>query len=189
MDTTQTQSLSAEAAAAIQAGVDDTFAINSLERLAWFGNKRAGLLAEIARIQANAKAITDALQKDLQGLDDRFMVQAESFAAQTLTATGWKTKTLKTLGGAFAFRDVPGGTRVKDAPALLAWAETNAPDLIKTVTPEPVRSIPAEAVKLFVAELQAQAAEDEAGGALPVQLPPGVEIVPTKTTFSHKAEV
>lgn len=156
------------------------FGIDSMDRLAWFGNKRAGYAAEVARIQANAAAMIAEVEKRARKFDDRFMGEAEAFARQMLQATGAKTKTLKTLGGAFSFRTVNGGARVADKDALLRWAEGAAPELVEIKTSY---AIPADRVKAYV---ETETARN--GGDIMAALPPGVEYVPTRESFSHKAE-
>lgn len=149
----------------------EAFAIDSLDRLAWYGRKRAAYLAEIDLIKQSAEAMIADAQKGLQALDDRFQVQAEDFARQTLQATGAKTKTLKTLGGAFAFRTVPGGIRKDDAAALLAWAKEQAPDLVERQ----------EIVKEDVPDAKLKAYFESTG-----EIPPGALLAEDRETFTHK---
>lgn len=173
--TTTTETITTEALVPQQ-----QFAIDSIDRLAWYGRKRGAIQAEIARVEANAKAITDDLRKELQDFDARFQVQAEDFARRTLEATGWKSKTLKTLGGAFSFRTVPGGIRKAEPATLLAWAKEHAPALVKRE--EIVKEdVPAEALKAYVAEMTAAN-----GGEFVI--PPGAELVPDRESFSIKSE-
>lgn len=154
------------------------FAIDSLERLAWLGRKRAGIQADIALVQRQAAEIVKGLEKQLTNLDERFMPEAEAFVRLTLQATGSKSKTLKTLGGSFSLRVVPGGYRKRDSAALLAWAKDNAPALVVTKTTE---DVPADAVKTWI-EDQAKANGGE------VTMPPGIELAQDRESFSHKTE-
>lgn len=151
----------------------EAFRIDTLDKLAWFGRKRSEKLAGIAAVEANAAAILRDLRKELEDFDGHFMAQAENLAMSTLQATGAKTKTLKTLGGSFAFRTVPGGIRKADPAALLKWAKVERPELVDR-TEIVKEDVSAATLKLFF----------NATG----EVPPGAEIIADRDTFTHKAD-
>jgi phage host-nuclease inhibitor protein Gam len=109
------------------------------------------------------------LASDLDSFRAYFDPQAEHFARLVLDAAGGKTKTLKTLGGSFSFRTVPGGLRVIDKDAALQWAKEHAPALVEVKT---VESLPAAALK---SHLQTTG-----------EVPAGCEIADDRESFSHK---
>lgn len=152
----------------------EAFAINSMERLAWYGRKLTAIDDQIRHIRANAEAMIADLEQEKKSLTDRFGSQAENCAMSILQATKAKTKTLKTLGGSFSFRTVPGGLRKADPVAVLEWAKTEAPGLVKR-TEIVKEDVPAEAIKTHWQETG--------------EIPPGCELVPDRQTFTHKQEV
>lgn len=79
-----------------------------------------------------------------------------------------KGKTIKLPTGALAFRTVPGGPRLADPAAALAWARQNKPDLIQ--------------VKESVTITALRAWYEASGG----ELPDGVEITEARETFDVK---
>lgn len=148
---------------------DDGFRIDSLPKLEWYGRKRASLLADMKALAARYIECSEQMEAELKRLDERFMAEARDFAHQQLA--GEKTKTLKTLGGNWSFRAVPGGIRKRDAKALVAWAKRERPELVDTRT-EIREDVSAETLRLYF----------EATG----EIPDGAEYVPDTEAFTHK---
>lgn len=158
-----------EERASYQTEADEAFRIDSLPKLEWYGRRRASLLANMEALHARYAECAQQMQAELKRLDEQFMAQARDFALQQLA--GEKTKTLKTLGGNWSFRAVPGGIRKRDAKALVAWAKRERPELVDTRT-EVKEDVPAEALRLYF----------EATG----EIPDGAEYVPDTEAFTHK---
>jgi hypothetical protein len=148
-----------------------TFAIDTLDRLAWFGRKVSAKQAEIDTLDASYKALRAELVKDLDAFRWWFQPQAERFVRDHLTASGGRSKTLRTLGGAFCLRTVPAAIRKTEDQVLVAWAQNSAPELVRETIKH---DVPADGLKRYW----------QSTG----EVPPGCEIVPEHETFNHKIE-
>lgn len=148
-----------------------TFEIDSMDKLAWYGRKLTAKLAEIDALDASYKALRAGLLKDLDAFQWWFQPQAERFVRDQQAATDGRSKTLRTLGGAFSLRRVPAAIRKTDDQALMAWAQATAPDLVRETIKH---DVPADGLKRYWQRTG--------------EVPPGCEIVPEHETFNHKIE-
>jgi hypothetical protein len=165
-----------EGAEADSSGAPDAaFAIDSMDRLGWYGRRLTALDAEAAELEASYKAAKAAITKKKGAFEAWFGPQARSYAEGILAADDWKTKSLKTLGGTFAFRSVPGGLRLDDRDALVAWARATAPELVAIKTTE---SVPFEAARQWF--------ETNLASGNGADVPGGCVIADDRLSFSHK---
>jgi hypothetical protein len=148
-----------------------TFEIDSIDNLSWYGRKLTAKQAEIDALDASYKAARAELVKDLDAFRWWFHSQAERYVRDQLAAVGGRSKTLRTLGGAFSLRTVPTTIRKTDDQALVAWAQATAPDLVReTITFD----VPLDGLKRYW----------QTSG----EIPPGCEHVPEYEAFNHRIE-
>lgn len=122
-------------------------------------------------LDTSYKAARVELFKDVDVFQWWFLPQAERFVREQLEAAGGRGRTLRTLGGAFGFLKVSGAIRKTDDQAFLAWANTNAPALVRETIKH---DVPAGRLKghwLATGEIR-----------------PGCEVVPEHDAFSHRIE-
>lgn len=113
---------------------DERFRIDTEQKLAWYGTRLAQKAAAIEALEVQYNAMRAELERDLEGFEARFSVEAEDFVRQHCERTG--DRSLKTLGGLFGFRVQRGGPRVEDRAAATAWAKDNLPAAVETVVSE-----------------------------------------------------
>ena len=121
-----------------QAPPDAAFMVDSLDRLGWYGRKLSGFAGELAALEASYKAAKASITKKQAAFENWFGPQAKGFAAGILAADGWKVKTLKTLGGDFAFRTENDRLEQIDKAAALDWAKANMPEAVRQTIAESV---------------------------------------------------
>lgn len=123
--------------------------------------------AEVARIQARYGERKQRLAARVRALEQQLSIVAEGL--------DYGTKKSRVLGnGTVGFRTVPERLSVLDGAALVAWATTNAPDLIRRETVVKV-TVPQAAAKQHL----------EATG----EIPEGCELVPASQKLVYTAEV
>jgi len=121
----------------------DEWRADSLEKVEWVLEKMlhrettlAALKERKRALDANIDAMILAEQKALAGLHRRFGPDLEQFARAELFSRGARTKTLMTPFGSISFRIVQGTVKIVDMARAVAWAEDEAPDIVrKEVTP------------------------------------------------------
>jgi phage host-nuclease inhibitor protein Gam len=99
----------------------------------------------------------------------RFEHELQLWAGANLPRRG---KTIQLLTGALSFRTIKGGPRIRDAAAVLTWAEEHAPEaIVETVTT--TRKPSAEAIAALYRETG--------------EIPPGVEVAEEREQLYIKA--
>jgi Bacteriophage Mu Gam like protein len=141
------------------------FTVHDERSAAWATDKVLSARARLERVKAAcAEAIREA-QSEVENTELLFLPMLEAWAAGNLPRG---KKSIKLTTGAIGFRTVPGGPRVIDEAAVLAWAkEHGIPGVIKVT-----ESVSRTAVKEYV-----QATGDQ---------PDGVEVVPSRESFDVK---
>lgn len=144
---------------------DEPFTIDTPERAAWAADKVLSARERLARITASCAAMIQQAGREADEAAAFFLPLLEQWARANPPAKG---KTIRLPTGALSFRTVPGGPRLADPDAALAWARQNKPELI--VVKESVR----------ISDLKSWI---EASGG---ELPDGVEIADARETFDVK---
>lgn len=147
-------------------GSSDGFRIDSEERAAWLVEKILTERDEIARVEAQAKAMIARKQKRLARLE-AFVPQLQDWAAANLDR-GKRSRQL--LTGTVQLTARKAAWKVTDAKAAQAWAEAEAPDLLVPQT------------KLVLDKEQAIRRASEDGEAIP-----GVEYIEAHDALSIRA--
>lgn len=97
------------------------FRIDTDERAEWLIGKLSGLAFEQERIKSNAADMIARLQRQHDGLLNRFGAELEEFAKTKLE---WKSKTVQFLQGKVNWRtSKSGGPRVTDTEAALQYCQ------------------------------------------------------------------
>lgn len=128
---------------------------------AWAVDKVLGARERLARIKAACQLMIQDAERQVADAEARFLPALEAWA---LANPPRKGKTIRLPTGSLSFRTVPGGHRVVDAEAALAWARAYLPAAV--VVSE---RLDAAAVREYV----------HASG----EIPPGVERVPEHERF------
>lgn len=113
------------------------------------------------RIAEQCRAVLAAAERDVERAEAFFLPLLEDWARRNPPRTG---RTIRLPTGSLSFRRVPGGPRVVDDAAALAWARAALPDAVRVVA-----SVDRTAIKAYAA----------ATG----ELPPGVELKPDDESF------
>lgn len=105
------------------------FTVHDERSAAWAINKVRAARAELARVKAAcAEAIAEA-ERNVAETDGFFLPMLEQWSAANLPRG---KKSITTTHGRVQFRTVPGGPRVVDDQALIAWAkESGIPGLVR----------------------------------------------------------
>jgi len=144
----------------------EPFIVNTEERAAWATDKVLSARERLSRIKAACQAMIDDAELEVRDAEAFFLPMLEEWARSNPPKKG---KTIKLPTGALSFRTVPGGPRVVDPDAALAWAKVEAGELvIQTVSERLDKAGLADYVK--------------ASG----DVPPGVEIAPARESFDVK---
>jgi phage host-nuclease inhibitor protein Gam len=143
----------------------DPFAITDASGAAWAADKVLAARERLERIKASCAAAIASAERDVASAERFFLPLLEAWARQHPPKKG---KTIRLTTGALVFRSVPGGPRLADPDAALAWARANKPELI-----EVKERVTITALRGWI----------EASGG---ELPDGVEIVDARETFDVK---
>lgn len=141
------------------------FTIHDDETASWVVNKLLACEEEITRVKVQAKTIVARAEDRRKRLEERFGEELRAYAAARLE--GGKSRTLHLLHGSCSFRRIPGGPRVVDRDATLAWASEALKSAVRF---EVVEHLDVDAVKEHVAQTG--------------ELPPGVELREASDSFS-----
>jgi hypothetical protein len=148
--------------------VPQGFAIDSDERAAWVVDKLLACDEAQARLNAQYEAMARGIARRREGLEKRFGEELRAWVAQQLE--GKKGRTLHLLTGSCSFVRKPGGPRVVDERAALAWCFEHLREAI--VMPQVKPRVAADVLKRHVTETG--------------EIPAGVEIVDDEDTFRVK---
>lgn len=129
---------------------------------AWALDKVLTARARRDRIKENFAAALAEAERDLAETEAALLPRLEAWALANPPERG---KTIRLPTGALRWRTVPGGPRVVDAAAALAWAERHLPSAV--VVERRVLATPLKEFALTVGEL-----------------PDGVEVEPARDVFS-----
>jgi phage host-nuclease inhibitor protein Gam len=146
---------------------EEYFRVDSEGRAAWVTNKLLSYDEQLARLDAQYKAMRARLEGERDGFRAQFLVPLQQWAEANLPKKG---KTIHLLTGSLSFRRVKGGTRIVDRQALLNWCEDH---LVEAVTLTMQKGIDAEVVR----------AHYEDSG----EIPPGVMLQEERDEFYIKA--
>ncbi|HXI15996.1 MAG TPA: hypothetical protein VNM48_06470 [Chloroflexota bacterium] len=141
--------------------------IESGEQVDAYLKRRAALEAEVALIKAQAKAMLSPLQNDLDHIDRTHAHLGEQFIRAQNAAT--KKKTFAFWHGTARLRTIPGGLRVRDEAAALAYAQRTG--LLGAISPPTLRT--QEFLSIARDNLQEQG-----------EIPDGCEIEEPRVSFS-----
>lgn len=136
-------------------------------KAAWAVDKVLAARERLARIKAACQAMIAEAEREAEDTEALFKPQLEAWARANPPRKG---KTIKLMTGALAFRIVPGGPRVTDADAVIAWARAEGVESALRV--KEVVSVDAAGLRAYV----------EASG----DLPPGVDLVEAREAFDVK---
>jgi phage host-nuclease inhibitor protein Gam len=140
----------------------DAWEITSPADAAWALDKVLTARARRDRIKENFAAALAEAEREVADAEAAFVPRLEAWALANPPERG---KTIRLPTGALRWRTVPGGPRVVDAAAALAWAERHLPSAVRVE-----KSVLATPLKEF---------------ALTVgELPDGVEAEPAREVFS-----
>lgn len=158
----------------LSTAVEAPFCIDSIDRANWLVRKLANIDAEKKRVQTQAAAIVAQLEAEDRQLRFLFGEQLECFTRQELARRGGRRKSLVLLQGTCAFRSVPGGFRISDPAAALAYVQQETGECTTLIDLKPV---------LKTEEFRALAEKEyrETGNLLP-----GTEDKPDAEQFSVK---
>jgi hypothetical protein len=138
--------------------------VDSEDKAAWATDVVLSKRERLARLEAQTQHLLHLARVDLERAEGFFLPQLRAFAEAHPPKKG---RTIHLATGSLAFRCVPGGARVKDPKACMAWALQWCPNAI-----EQKPKLVADVVKKHV----------ETTG----EIPPGVEIVDDQDTFDIK---
>lgn len=143
----------------------EPWAVTDEGSAAWAVDRVLTARERLARVKANCERLVSEAEREVRDAEAYFLPLLELWARANPPRKG---KSLRLHTGVIAFRTVPGGPRVVDQAAALAWAKQHCPDAVR------VRE------ELAVATLKAHV-EASAG-----ELPDGVDIVSASEVFSVK---
>lgn len=146
----------------------DEFRIQSDEAASWVVNQILSADDEIRRITIQSKTLLAAAQARLTRLHERFDTELAEYVSTRLRPG---SRTLHLPHGSCGFRRVPGGPRVVDHDAVILWAREHLPEVIR---------------EEVVVSLDARVVADHCRKT--GEIPPGVEIVPDRDTFTVKCK-
>jgi hypothetical protein len=140
-------------------------AIQIVDEIRTAQERAARIRENCAAIIADARQRADEAQREADAIEAYHAPELEAWLRANLKGD---KRSIKLPTGTPSLRTVPGGLRLVDAGAALAWARQNKPALIETR-----ESISITAIKAFV----------EASGG---ETPDGVENVSSREVFSVK---
>jgi hypothetical protein len=143
----------------------EPFTVDTPERAAWAADKVLAARERLARVTASCAAMIQQAGREADDAAAFFLPMLEEWARANPPRKG---KTIRLPTGALSFRSVPGGPRLADPDAALAWARQNKPELI-----EVRERVTITALKEFIVA---------SGG----ELPDGVEMTDSRETFDVK---
>lgn len=131
----------------------ERFMIDDDNKLEWALGKGMDLDAEIYALEMKRTAINeqiDRMQAQIEAKKSwwaaRFMADIRRYAWDKLE--GSKKRSLDTVFGRLSFRARAASIKIIDKEAALAWAKTNWPQAVKTVTTETVLVTPLKGLRL-----------------------------------------
>lgn len=98
------------------------FVIDSEDRAAWAVNKLLGYDEEAERVALQAQRMIDDIKKKRASFLGRFEEELRAWLSKELNGRKGKKRSVDLLTGRIGFRRKPGGFRVKQEEAVLAWA-------------------------------------------------------------------
>lgn len=104
------------------------FTITDEAKAAWAADKILATRERLARVTASCAAMIQQAGREADEAAAFFLPLLEAWARQNPPRKG---KTIRLPTGALAFRSVPGGPRLANPDAALAWARQNKPELIE----------------------------------------------------------
>jgi phage host-nuclease inhibitor protein Gam len=140
------------------------FTVDDAGKAAWALDKVLAARERVARIKAACEKMIGEAETDARDAEAFFLPLLEEWARANPPAKG---KTIRLTTGALAFRSVPGGPRVADEAATLAWARAQLPDAVRVR-----ETVLATAIREYVTST---------GDILP-----GIEIAPARESFDVK---
>ena len=139
------------------------------EAASWAIDRVLTARARIDRVTTQASILVARLQKELDRTEGYFFPHLEDYLRANPPAKG---RTLHLLTGSLALRTKPGGARVRDQDAAVAWAREHLPAAIMQ-RPAPSPTVDAASIKAHV----------EMTG----EVPDGVDVVDAVDVFDVKA--
>ncbi len=140
------------------------FTVDDPSKAAWALDKVLTARERLERVKAACQKVIDEAARDVEDAEAFFLPLLELWARENPPTKG---KTIRLPTGALAFRTVPGGPRVHDDAAVLAWAREHLPDAVVTK-----QAILRTAITDYV----------KATG----DVPPGVDVVAPRESFDAK---
>lgn len=141
--------------------------VDSEDKAAWAIDRLLSREADVVRVKAAAANAIARAEKELARARDFFLPQLVLWSVDHPPRRG---KTLHFVTGSLSATTTAPRVKIADEKALIAWADANEGLSVRTVIPPPVRS---------VAHADVVALLSRPG----TPLPPGVEIVPSTTTY------
>lgn len=174
--------------------------VDSEERADWAACKILEAEAQVERLEVQHSVRLARARAELERAKAFFVPQLEAWAERHLPRD---RKSVDLPSARLAFKTVPGGLRIQDRAACLAWAREHLPSAIVPSYTEHLDAqiVAHEASRIYGAELERQfasmaesATEAEAvaicngaTSAAEAALPPGVRNVPDELRFSVRA--
>ncbi len=124
------------------------FVIDSREAAAQIVDWMVGCDEKLARLANQYEVKKTAVERRRAGLEFRFGKDLRGFVERELE--GRKSRTLHFLEGSCSLRTQPGGLRIDDDKAVLAWAREHLPEVIARHT-ETKERVMADEIKAYVA--------------------------------------